>query len=55
MTFAAFVKEVTDEPSKYNNNINGTLKAVPIIGYHRIDDNRTKVSTDIDEFAKESP
>jgi hypothetical protein len=26
---------------------------VPIIGYHRIDDNRTKVSTDIDEFAKE--
>ena len=51
-TFNAFVKEVSAKPSKYNN-INGTINAVPILSYHRIDNNRTVASTDVDEFAKE--
>ena len=51
-TFNAFVKEVSAKPSKYNN-INGTINAVPILSYHRIDNNRTVAGTDVDEFAKE--
>jgi hypothetical protein len=59
--FDAFVKEVNDLPAKYNNNnniiINGTAtrtsKAVPIISYHNIDNNRINGSTTVDEFAKE--
>jgi hypothetical protein len=51
--FNAFVNEVNEQPSKYNNNTDGSLTAIPIIGYHDIDNNRTATSTDIDEFANE--
>jgi hypothetical protein len=59
--FDAFVIEVNGSAtSKHNNNniiINGTatrtLKAVPIISYHNIDNNRINGSTTVDEFAKE--
>lgn len=45
-----FVERV-ERPSKHNTN--GTLNAVSIIGYHRIDNDRHDTSTDIDAFAEE--
>jgi hypothetical protein len=51
--YEAFVKEISEWPSKFNNNVHGTVNAIPIIGYHRIDNERQDTSTDIDEFAKE--
>lgn len=46
-----FIERVNRPYEEHNKN--GTLDAIPIIGYHRIDDNRLKTSTDIDVFAEE--
>jgi peptidoglycan/xylan/chitin deacetylase (PgdA/CDA1 family) len=48
--FSRFV-ELVDSQSKYNKN--GIINAVPIIGYHDIDNNRTITSTDVNLFAAE--
>ncbi|MFZ0515237.1 MAG: polysaccharide deacetylase family protein [Candidatus Nitrosopolaris sp.] len=49
--FYTFVKEVNTQ-EKYNK-VNGLVLAVPIIGYHSIDNNRTRDSTDVGLFAQE--
>ena len=49
--FDTFVNEVNLQ-QKYNK-VNGPLIAVPIIGYHSIDNNKTRDSTDVSLFARE--
>jgi hypothetical protein len=49
--FNIFVNEVNTQ-QKYNM-VNGPVLAVPMIGYHSIDNNRTRDSTDVNLFAKE--
>ncbi|MGB8937481.1 MAG: polysaccharide deacetylase family protein [Candidatus Nitrosopolaris sp.] len=49
--FNIFVNEVNTQ-QKYNM-VNGPVLAVPIIGYHSIDNNRTRDSTDVNLFAQE--
>jgi biotin operon repressor len=49
--FDIFVNEVNTQ-QRYNW-VNGPVLAVPIIGYHSIDTNRTRDSTDVSLFAKE--
>ncbi len=49
--FDIFVDEVNSQ-QKYNT-LNGPVLAVPIIGYHSIDTNRTRDSTDVNLFAQE--
>lgn len=49
--FNTFVNEVKLQ-QKYNM-VNGPLLAVPIIGYHSIDNNKTRESTDVVLFAQE--
>ena len=39
--------------SQANFNKNGIINAVPIIGYHDIDNNKTITSTDVNLFAAE--
>jgi hypothetical protein len=50
-TFDIFVKEVNTQ-QRYNT-VNGPVLALPIIGYHSIDTNRTRDSTDVSLFAQE--
>ena len=49
--FNIFVNEVNTQ-QKYNM-VNGPVLAVPIIGYHSIDNNRTRDSTDVNLFGQE--
>jgi len=49
--FDTFVNEVNSQ-ERYNK-INGPILAVPIIGYHSIDNNKTRDSTDVSLFAQE--
>ncbi|MGA8085258.1 MAG: polysaccharide deacetylase family protein [Candidatus Nitrosopolaris sp.] len=49
--FNIFVNEVNTQ-QKYNM-VNGPVLAVPMIGYHSIDNNRTRDSTDVNLFAQE--
>lgn len=49
--FDTFVDEVNSQ-EKYNK-VNGPILAVPIIGYHSIDNNKTRDSTDVSLFAQE--
>jgi peptidoglycan/xylan/chitin deacetylase (PgdA/CDA1 family) len=49
--FQLFVQEVNSQ-AKYNNN-NGTINAIPILAYHKIDDQGTPESTDIALFDAE--
>jgi biotin operon repressor len=49
--FDIFVNEVNTQ-QRYNW-VNGPVLAVPIIGYHSIDTNRTRDSTDVSLFAQE--
>ena len=49
--FDIFVNEVNSQ-EKYNK-LNGPILAVPIIGYHSIDNNKTSDSTDVSLFALE--
>ena len=49
--FSIFVNEVNTQ-QRYNT-VNGPVLAVPIIGYHSVDTNRTRDSTDVSLFAKE--
>jgi hypothetical protein len=48
-----FEKFVELVDSQVNFNKNGTIKAVPIIGYHNIDNNETVTSTDVNLFDAE--
>ena len=48
--FTRFV-ELVDSQTNFNKN--GIINAVPIIGYHDIDNNRTITSTDVSLFAAE--
>ena len=48
--FSRFVELVN---SQINFNKNGAIHAIPIIGYHDIDDNRTITSTDVNLFDAE--
>jgi peptidoglycan/xylan/chitin deacetylase (PgdA/CDA1 family) len=48
-----FEKFVELVDSQVNFNINGTINAVPIIGYHDIDNNKTITSTDVNLFDAE--
>jgi hypothetical protein len=50
MTFTAFVKKVTEQSSKFNNNVDGTVNAIPIIGYHRIDNYRQDTAYFIEQL-----
>jgi peptidoglycan/xylan/chitin deacetylase (PgdA/CDA1 family) len=50
--FQLFVQEVNSQ-SKYNNNNDGTINAIPILAYHKIDDQGTPESTDIALFDAE--
>jgi hypothetical protein len=50
-TFNLFVDEVNIQ-KKYNK-LGGTVLAVPIVGYHSIDNNKTRDSTSISLFAQE--
>jgi hypothetical protein len=50
-TFDIFVNEVNTQ-QRYNT-VNGPVLALPIIGYHSIDTNRTRDSTDVSLFAQE--
>ena len=50
--FQQFVQEVNSQ-NKYNNNNNGTINAIPILAYHKIDDQGTPESTDIALFDAE--
>jgi hypothetical protein len=49
--FDTFVNEVNTQ-EKYNK-VNGPILAVPIIGYHSIDNNKTRDSTDVSLFDQE--
>ena len=49
--FDRFVKEVNSQ-DKYNK-LNGPVVAIPIIGYHGIDPNKTRGSTEMNLFAQE--
>ena len=51
MIFDTFVNEVNSQ-EKYNK-LNGPILAVPIIGYHSVDNNKTSDSTDVSLFAQE--
>jgi hypothetical protein len=46
-----FVDEVNIQ-DEYNK-LNGSILAVPIVAYHRIDNNKTPDSTDVILFARE--
>jgi peptidoglycan/xylan/chitin deacetylase (PgdA/CDA1 family) len=48
--FEKFV-ELVDSQTNYNKN--GTINAIPIIGYHDIDNNKTITSTDVNLFNAE--
>ncbi|MFL6420719.1 MAG: hypothetical protein ACJ71P_15125, partial [Nitrososphaeraceae archaeon] len=48
--FQTFV-ELIDSQTNYNKN--GTINAVPIIGYHDIDNKKTITSTDVNLFDAE--
>ena len=48
--FQKFVELVN---SQINFNKNGIINAIPIIGYHDIDNNKTITSTDVDLFNAE--
>jgi peptidoglycan/xylan/chitin deacetylase (PgdA/CDA1 family) len=48
--FSRFV-ELVDSQNKYNKN--GIINAIPIIGYHDIDNNKTITSTDVNLFNAE--
>jgi peptidoglycan/xylan/chitin deacetylase (PgdA/CDA1 family) len=50
--FNTFV-QVVNSQSKYNDNKNGMINAIPLIAYHSIDDNRARSSTDIGLFESE--
>jgi hypothetical protein len=50
-TFEMFVHEVNVQ-DKYNK-LNGSILAVPIVAYHRIDNKKTPDSTDVILFARE--
>jgi biotin operon repressor len=50
-TFEMFVDEVNIQ-DKYNK-VNGLILAVPIVAYHRIDNNQTPDSTDVTLFDRE--
>ena len=50
-TFKMFVDEVNIQ-DKYNK-VNGPISAVPIVAYHRIDNNKTPDSTDVTLFDRE--
>jgi hypothetical protein len=50
-TFEMFVDEVNIQ-DKYNK-VNGPILAVPIVAYHRIDNNKTADSTDVTLFDRE--
>jgi biotin operon repressor len=50
-TFEMFVHEVNIQ-DKYNK-LNGSILAVPIVAYHRIDNNKTADSTDVTLFDRE--
>lgn len=50
--FNNFVQVVNNQ-SKYNDNKNGVINAIPLIAYHNIDDNRTRSSTNIGLFESE--
>jgi Polysaccharide deacetylase len=50
-TFEMFVDEVNIQ-DKYNK-VNGPILAVPIVAYHRIDNNKTPDSTDVTLFDRE--
>jgi peptidoglycan/xylan/chitin deacetylase (PgdA/CDA1 family) len=50
--FNEFVKVVNSQ-SKYNDNNNGMINAIPLIAYHDIDNSLDKSSTDVSLFASE--
>ena len=50
-TFDIFIDEVNSQ-EKYNR-VGGPVLAVPIVGYHSIDNNKTRDSTDVSLFAQE--
>ncbi len=50
--FNTFV-QVVNSQSKYNDNDNGVINAIPLIAYHSIDNNRVKSSTDTSLFEAE--
>ncbi len=50
--FDEFVKVVNSQ-SKYNDNKDGVINAIPLIAYHDIDNNMDKSSTDVGLFASE--
>lgn len=45
--------QVVNSQSKYNENKNGMINAIPLIAYHNIGNDRTKSSTDVSLFASE--
>jgi hypothetical protein len=47
--FNTFV-QVVNSQSRYNDNKNGMINAIPLIAYHSIDDNRGRSSTNIGLF-----
>jgi hypothetical protein len=51
--FQLFVQEVNSQAKYNNNNNNGTINAIPILAYHKIDDQGTPESTDIALFDAE--
>ena len=50
--FNTFV-QVVNSQSKYNDNKNGMINAIPLIAYHSLDNNRGRSSTDIGLFESE--
>jgi peptidoglycan/xylan/chitin deacetylase (PgdA/CDA1 family) len=51
--FQQFVKEINKQIPYNKNGTKTTIDAIPILAYHRIDNERTHVSTDIGLFGKE--
>ncbi|MGB0026176.1 MAG: hypothetical protein WBP64_05005 [Nitrososphaeraceae archaeon] len=45
--------QVVNSQSKYNDNKNDMINAIPLIAYHSINNDRTRSSTDSDLFASE--
>ena len=45
--------QVVNSQSKYNDNKNDMINAIPLIAYHSINNDRTRFGTDSDLFASE--
>jgi len=52
MIFQKFV-ELVNSQTEFNNQPDGIMRSIPIIGYHDIDNNRLPDSTDVSLFAAE--